>query len=51
MAYGLWESEEAMVVARDSMIALLDTTRDLLEEISPELGVTDPVSGSVIFEG
>jgi quinol monooxygenase YgiN len=51
VAYGLWESEEAMVAARDSMIALLDTTRDLLEEISPKLGVTDPVSGSVVFEG
>ena len=50
MAYGLWESEEAMVAARKGMIALLNTTRDLLEEISPELGVTDPVSGTVVFE-
>ena len=32
------------------LIALLDTARDLLEEISPELGVTDPVSGTVVFE-
>ena len=36
--------------ARDKMIAGLDTVRPLLEEISPELGVTDPVSGSVIME-
>ena len=32
------------------MISLLDKTRELLEELSPELGVTDPVSGTVIFE-
>ena len=31
------------------MISLLDKTRDLLEELSPELGVTDPVSGTVIL--
>ena len=50
VGYGLWESEEAMVTAMPDMIALLDTARDLLEEISPELGVTDPVSGTVVFE-
>ena len=50
MGYGLWESEEAMVTAKPDVIALLDTARDLLEEISPELGVTDPVSGTVVFE-
>jgi len=32
------------------MIAGLDSVRSLLEEISPELGVTDPVSGPVIME-
>ena len=32
------------------MIAYLDTIRDLLEEISPELGVTDPVSGPVVID-
>ena len=50
VGYGLWESEEAMVTAKPDMVALLDTARDLLEEISPELGVTDPVSGTVVFE-
>ena len=34
----------------ESMIGWLDTVRDMLEEISPELGVTDPVSGPVIWE-
>ena len=32
------------------MIAGLDSVRLMLEEISPELGVTDPVSGPVIME-
>ena len=50
VGYGLWESEAAMAAARPQMIALLDTARDLLQEISPELGVTDPVSGTVVFE-
>ena len=50
VAYGLWESEEKMRLAMPEMISLLDKTRDLLEELSPELGVTDPVSGTVIFE-
>ena len=51
VGYGLWESQEHMQNAMPSMIALLDSTRHLLEELSPELGVTDPVSGTVVFEG
>ena len=39
-----------MADARPQMIGLLDSTRHLLEELSPELGVTDPVSGTVVFE-
>ena len=50
VGYGLWESEEHMQNAMPQMISLLDSTRHLLEELSPELGVTDPVSGSVVFE-
>jgi hypothetical protein len=50
VAYGLWESEEKMADARPHMIGLLNSTRHLLEELSPELGVTDPVSGTVVFE-
>ena len=34
-------------IAMPEMISLLDKTRDLLEELS-KLGVTDPVSGTVI---
>lgn len=47
---GGWESENAIVAARPEMIAFLDSMRHMLEEISPELGVTDPVSGPVVSE-
>jgi len=50
VGYGLWQSEEHMQNAMPQMISLLDSARHLLEELSPELGVTDPVSGSVVFE-
>ena len=50
VGYGLWENEGKMANARSQMIGLLDSTRHLLEELSPELGVTDPVSGTVVFE-
>ena len=46
---GEWKDQESIAKARDKMIAGLDTVRPLLEEVSPELGVTDPVSGSVIM--
>ena len=44
------KDEQSIAKARDKMIAGLDTVRSLLEEISPELGVTDPVAGPVIME-
>ena len=47
---GEWKDTDSIAKARDKMIAGLDTVRPLLEEISPELGVTDPLSGSVIME-
>ena len=49
VSFGVFESEEALVAARPEMIAFLDTIRDYLEEISPELGVTDPRSGNVLW--
>ena len=45
-----WVNEESLANARQQMIAYLDTVRDLLEEISPELGVTDPASGPLIID-
>jgi len=47
---GEWKNEESIAKVRDKMIAGLNGVRSLLEEISPELGVTDPVSGPVIME-
>ena len=47
---GEWKDADSIAKARDKMIAGLDAVRSLLEEISPELGVTDPISGSVIME-
>ena len=47
---GEWKDADSIAKTRDKMIAGLDAVRPLLEEISPELGVTDPISGSVIME-
>jgi hypothetical protein len=32
------------------MIGILDSFRHMLDELSPELGVTDPVSGEAVVE-
>ena len=47
---GEWKNEQSIAKSRDKMIAGLGTVRPMLEEISPELGVTDPVSGPIIME-
>ena len=44
----VWENEDALVAARSDLINFLDSCRHLLDEISPELGVTDPISGQII---
>tara|TARA_B110000091_G_scaffold161383_1_gene172054 strand:- start:155 stop:451 length:297 start_codon:yes stop_codon:yes gene_type:complete len=46
----VFESEEALVNSRSGMISNLNRLRDCLQEISPELGVTDPVSGPIVEE-
>ena len=43
----VWESEDTFVNARPLLIKFRDTLRPMLEEISPELGVTDPISGYI----
>jgi hypothetical protein len=43
-----WRSFDALAAARPEMIGLLDTMRDLLEDLGGGLGVTDPVSGDVV---
>ena len=46
----IFESEQALLDARPRMIENLNQLRCRLQEISPELGVTDPVSGPVFEE-
>ena len=47
---GEWNSEDNIAKARPKMIEFLDSLRHTLEELSPDLGVTDPQSGAVIIE-
>ena len=46
----VWENEDAIAAARPNLIKFLDTLRPTLAEISPELGVTDPISGTIVKE-
>jgi len=46
---GEWDDMEALAKTRPSMIATLDTFRDMLEDLGGGLGVTDPVSGPVVL--
>ena len=48
---GLWKSKEALVSERPKMIAYLDEVRGFMKELSPELGVTDPVFGDIVAYG
>ena len=45
---GIWKSAEAIAAQRPAMIAHLDEVRGFMEELTPELGVTDPVSGNIV---
>ncbi len=45
---GEWRNFDAIVAARPQMVALLDTFRDVLEDLGGGLGVTDPVSGETV---
>ena len=47
-SYVVWENEAAIAAVRPDLIKFLDTMRPTLAEISPELGVTDPISGLII---
>ena len=47
---GEWDDMDAIVAARPKMIETLDRSRELLEDLGGGLGVTDPVSGDVVFE-
>jgi antibiotic biosynthesis monooxygenase (ABM) superfamily enzyme len=47
---GGWDDYASLVAARPQMIAMLDTVRDLLEDLGDGLGLTDPVSGETVVE-
>jgi hypothetical protein len=47
---GEWDSFDSLAAARPQMIAMLDGFRAELEDLGNGLGVTDPVSGSVVLE-
>ncbi len=44
-----WSDMDTLVKARPLMIATLNSFRDTLEDLGGGLGVTDPVSGSVVL--
>ena len=44
-----WDDMESLAKARANMIATLDSFRDTLEDLGGGLGLTDPVSGSVVL--
>ena len=46
---GEWANFQKLADARPGMIGLLDTFRDDLEDLGNGLGVTDPVSGELIY--
>jgi hypothetical protein len=47
---GEWDSMDKLAASRPKMIAVLDTLREMLEDLGHGLGVTDPVSGDVVVE-
>ena len=47
---GEWRSMQDLVNARPAMIKVLDTARELLEDLGGGLGVTDPISGESVLE-
>jgi hypothetical protein len=47
---GEWASFKKLAEARPEMIGMLDTFRDDLDDLGGGLGVTDPVSGEVVFK-
>lgn len=46
---GAWDSMDKLAAARPAMVGVLDGFRDMLEDLGGDLGVTDPVSGEVVF--
>lgn len=47
---GEWNSFNDIVAARPGMVGMLDSFRDMLEDLGNGLGVTDPVSGETVLQ-
>jgi len=47
---GEWDSFNSIVAARPQMIGMLDSFRDMLEDLGSGLGVTDPISGEAVLQ-
>lgn len=47
---GEWDEMSSIVAARPTMIGILDSFRDMLEDLGGDLGVTDPISGEALVE-
>ena len=45
---GIWKSAEAIAAQKSAMIAHLDEVKGFMEQLSPELRVTNPVSGNIV---
>lgn len=45
-----WKDFDTIVAARPQMIGMLDQIRHMLDDLGSGLGVTDPVSGSVVVD-
>ena len=47
---GEWDDFDSIVAARPAMIGMLDSFRDMLEDLGNGLGVTDPISGEAVVQ-
>jgi hypothetical protein len=47
---GEWDSFDNIVAARPGMIGMLDSFREMLEDLGSGLGITDPVSGETVLQ-
>jgi hypothetical protein len=45
-----WKDEKSLAAALPKMVETLDTFRDCLEVLSPQTGVTAPMSGPVVLK-
>ena len=45
-----WEKAEHLEKAMPKLVTFLDQWLDHLQEITPELGVTDPISGRAVVD-